>query len=128
MPISAGGGETRRPKKGIVNFDTIFFSINKNSCKSGELKKFNIAANTLWPRTTIATAAVRNLLGGEALINMSRTPDIVADAAYYILQRSSSECTGNSFIDEQVLEQEGITDLDKYAVMPGGKLYTDLFL
>lgn len=95
---------------------------------SGELKKFNIAANTLWPRTTIATAAVRNLLGGEALVNMSRTPEIIADAAYYILQRSSSECTGNSFIDEQVLEQEGITDLDKYAVMPGGKLYTDLFL
>lgn len=95
---------------------------------SGELKKFNIAANTLWPRTTIATAAVRNLLGGNALINMSRTPEIVADAAYYILQRPSSECTGNSFIDEQVLEQEGITDLDKYAVVPGMKLYTDLFL
>jgi citronellol/citronellal dehydrogenase len=95
---------------------------------SGELKKFNIAANTLWPRTTIATAAVKNLLGGEVLINMSRTPEIVADAAYYILQRSSLECTGDSFIDEQVLEQEGITDLDKYAVRPGGKLYTDLFL
>ena len=95
---------------------------------SGELKKFNIAANTLWPRTTIATAAVRNLLGGEAVINMSRTPEIVADAAYYILQRVSSECTGNCFIDEQVLQQEGITDLDKYAVTPGGKLYTDLFL
>ena len=95
---------------------------------SGELKKYKIAANTLWPRTTIATAAVRNLLGGEALINMSRTPEIVADAAYYILQRSSSECTGNSFTDEQILEQEGITDLDKYAVMPGEKLYPDLFL
>lgn len=95
---------------------------------SAELKKFNIAANTLWPRTTIATAAVRNLLGGDVLINMSRTPEIVADAAYYILQRPSSECTGNSFIDEQVLEQEGITDLNKYVVVPGGKLYTDLFL
>jgi len=95
---------------------------------SAELKKFNIAANTLWPRTTIATAAVRNLLGGDVLINMSRTPEIVADAAYYILQRPSSECTGNSFSDEQVLEQEGITDLNKYAVVPGGKLYTDLFL
>ena len=95
---------------------------------SGELKKFNIAANTLWPRTTIATAAVRNLLGGEALINMSRTPEIVADAAYYILQKPSSECTGNSFIDEQILAQEGITDLYKYAVTPGGKLYTDMFL
>ncbi len=95
---------------------------------SGELKKYNIAANTLWPKTTIATAAVRNLLGGETLIQMSRTPEIIADAAYYILKRSSSECTGNTFIDEEVLAQEGITDLDKYAVKPGGKLYTDLFL
>lgn len=95
---------------------------------SGELKKDNIAANTLWPRTTITTAAVRNLLGGEALMNMSRTPEIVADAAYYILQKPSPECTGISFIDEDVLAEEGITDLDKYAVVPGGKLYTDLFL
>ncbi len=95
---------------------------------SGELKKYNIAANTLWPKTTIATAAVRNLLGGEKLIQMSRTPEIIADAAFYILQRSSSECTGNTFIDEEVLAQEGITDLEKYAVKPGGKLYTDLFL
>lgn len=95
---------------------------------SGELKKYKIAANTLWPRTTIATAAVRNLLGGEALINMSRKPEIVADAAYYILKRNSFECTGNSFIDEDVLKEEGITDLEKYAVRPGEKLYTDLFL
>jgi len=95
---------------------------------SGELRKYNIAANTLWPRTTIATAAVRNLLGGEMLVNMSRVPEIIADSAFYILQRPSSECTGNSFIDEEVLAQEGITDLEKYAVKPGGKLYTDLFL
>lgn len=95
---------------------------------SGELKKYKIAANTLWPRTTIATAAVKNLLGGEALINMSRTPEILADTAYYILKRPSSECTGNSFIDEKVLAEEGITDLDKYAVVKGGTLYTDLFL
>ncbi len=95
---------------------------------SGELKKYRIAANTLWPRTTIATAAVRNILGGEALIHMSRTPEIIADAAFYILQKRSDECTGNCFIDENVLAQEGITDLEKYAVKPGGKLYTDLFL
>jgi len=95
---------------------------------SGELKQYNIAANTLWPKTTIATAAVRNLLGGEALINMSRTPEIIADAAFYVLQKPSRECTGNCFIDEDVLAQEGITDLEKYAVKPGGKLYTDLFL
>lgn len=95
---------------------------------SGELKKYNIAANCLWPKTTIATAAVRNLLGGETLIQMSRTPEIIADAAFYILKRSSSDCTGNTFIDEEVLVEEGITDLDKYAVKPGGRLYTDLFL
>ncbi len=95
---------------------------------SGELKKYKIAVNTLWPKTTIATAAVRNLLGGETLINMSRTPEIVADAAYYILSKPSDECTGNSFIDEDVLASAGITDLDKYAITPGGKLYTDLFL
>ncbi len=95
---------------------------------SGELKNYNIAANSLWPKTTIATAAVRNLLGGETLIQMSRTPEIIADSAFYILQRPSSECTGNTFIDEEVLAEEGITDLEKYAVKPGGKLYTDLFL
>ena len=95
---------------------------------SGELKKYNIAANTLWPRTTIATAAVRNLLGGETLIDMSRTPEIIADSAFYILQKPSAECTGNSFIDEDVLAKEGITDLEKYSVKPGAKLYTDLFL
>lgn len=95
---------------------------------SGELKKYNIAANALWPKTTIATAAVRNLLGGETLIKMSRTPEIIADTAFFILRRQPSECTGNCFIDEEVLASEGITDLDKYAVEPGGKLYTDLFL
>ncbi len=95
---------------------------------AAELKKYNIAANTLWPKTTIATAAVQNLLGGEALINMSRTPEIVADAAYYIFLKSSLECTGNTFIDEDILASEGITDLNKYSVVPGGKLYNDLFV
>jgi len=95
---------------------------------AAELKKFNIASNTLWPKTTIATAAVNNLLGGEMLMNMSRTPEIMADAAWYILSKSSAECTGNTFIDEQVLALEGISDLDKYSVVPGAKLYTDLFM
>jgi NAD(P)-dependent dehydrogenase (short-subunit alcohol dehydrogenase family) len=93
-----------------------------------EFKSYKIAANSLWPRTTIATAAVKNLLGGEALIKMSRTPEILADAAYYILRQSSVQCTGNLFIDEEVLAKEGVTDLDKYAVTPGGKLYNDLFV
>lgn len=95
---------------------------------AAELKPHNIAANALWPRTTIATAAVQNLLGGDALIKMSRTTEIVADAAYYILSKPSTSCTGNTFIDENVLSVEGITDLDKYAVVPGGKLYNDLFV
>jgi len=93
-----------------------------------ELKKDRIAANSLWPRTTIDTAAVRNLLGGQMLANMSRTVDILADAAYYILRQPSGECSGNLFIDEQVLEKEGITDLGKYSVVPGANLYTDLFV
>ena len=93
-----------------------------------ELAKDRIAANAIWPRTTIDTAAVRNLLGGQMLANMSRKPEILADAAYYILGKPSTECTGNLFIDEQVLAKEGITDLDPYAVVPGGNLYNDLFV
>ncbi len=95
---------------------------------AAELKKFNIAANALWPRTTIDTAAVRNLLGGETLAKMSRTTDIIADAAYYILSKEPASCSGNTFIDEEVLKAEGITDLEKYSVVPGAKLYQDLFV
>jgi citronellol/citronellal dehydrogenase len=95
---------------------------------AAELKKYNIAANALWPKTTIATAAVQNLLGGQMLMNMSRTPDIMADAAYYILSKNSTQCTGNTFIDEAVLAMEGITDLSKYSVVPGAELYNDLFM
>ena len=95
---------------------------------AAELKKYNIAANTLWPRTTIATAAVNNLLGGQMLMNMSRTTDIIADAACLILSKPSTECTGNTFVDEDVLSSEGITDLDKYSVVPGAQLYRDLFV
>ncbi len=93
-----------------------------------ELLKDRIAANSLWPKTTIDTAAVRNLLGGEMLAKRSRTVDILADAAYYILRQPSTECTGNLFIDEQVLAKEGITELEKYSVVPGAKLYNDLYV
>ena len=93
-----------------------------------EFEKENIAANALWPRTTIDTAAVRNLLGGAMLANMSRTPEILADAAYYILRKPAATCTGNLFLDETGLAQEGITDLSKYSVVPGAQLYTDLFV
>ncbi|HRN56283.1 MAG TPA: short chain dehydrogenase, partial [Agriterribacter sp.] len=93
-----------------------------------ELKKDKIGVNSLWPRTTIATAAVQNLLGGDAVVKMSRKPGIIADAAYYILSRPSESCTGHFFIDDEVLAQEGITNLEKYSVVPGAQLYTDLFL
>lgn len=93
-----------------------------------EFEKDGIASNALWPRTTIDTAAVRNLLGGEALANMSRTVDILADAAYYILSKKDLQYTGQTFIDEDVLAKEGITDLAKYAVVPGGQLFQDLFV
>ena len=93
-----------------------------------ELRPYKIAANALWPRTTIATAAVQNLLGGDFLMQMSRTPDIVAEAAYHILKRPSTECSGNFFIDEDVLREEGITDFGNYAVNPKQKLMTDIFL
>lgn len=94
---------------------------------AAEFKKYNIASNALWPKTTIDTAAVRNLLGGEKLANMSRTVDIIADAVYFILSKPSAECTGNTFLDEEVLANEGITDLSKYSVVPGANLFTDLF-
>jgi len=93
-----------------------------------EFRSDKIASNALWPRTTIDTAAVRNLLGGEALANISRKPSIVADAVFYIISKKAEECTGNWFIDEDVLAAEGITDLEKYSVVPGAKLYKDLFL
>ena len=95
---------------------------------SEELKTHRIAANALWPKTTIATAAVQNLLGGDFLVQRSRTPDVVADAAYYILQQPSFECTGNFFIDEEVLSKNGVTDFTKYSVNPEQKLMMDLFL
>ena len=93
-----------------------------------EFKQDNIACNALWPRTTIDTAAVRNLLGGQALANMSRTPDIIADAAYYIVSKEKLAYTGKLLIDEEVLAAEGINDLAHYSVVPGGKLFYDLFL
>ncbi|HMC84171.1 MAG TPA: NAD(P)-dependent oxidoreductase [Chitinophagaceae bacterium] len=93
-----------------------------------ELKGDRIAANALWPKTTIATAAVQNLLGGDFLMQRSRTPDIVADAAYHILQRPSYECTGNFFIDEDVLKEAGVSDFSHYAVNPKHKLMMDLFV
>ena len=95
---------------------------------AGEFKKQGVAVNALWPRTTIATAAVQNLLGGDDLIQASRWPSIMGDAAYYILRRDSKTCTGNFFIDDNVMAEEGITDLSAYAVNPEKKLAPDFFV
>ncbi|MFF0489280.1 SDR family oxidoreductase [Nocardia sp. NPDC004068] len=94
-----------------------------------ELRQYGIGVNSLWPRTTIATAAVRNLLGGEEMVATSRTPDIYADAAYLVLTSPAKDTTGNFFLDDEVLAAHGVTDFDKYRVTPGdGPLTTDLFL
>ncbi|MBL8149492.1 MAG: NAD(P)-dependent oxidoreductase [Blastocatellia bacterium] len=93
-----------------------------------EFRDRGIAVNTLWPRTVIATAAVQNLLGGDAIIKQSRHPEITSDAAYVILTKPSRECTGNFFIDEDLLRAEGVTDFEKYSVVPGADLLQDFFI
>lgn len=93
-----------------------------------EFRKEGVAANSLWPVTTIATAAVKNLLGGDMLMARSRKPQILADCAYYILSQPARECSGNLYLDEDVLQAAGITDLEQYAVTPGGPLQTDLYI
>ena len=99
-------------------------------CVLGMAAEFRgkIAVNALWPQTTIATAAVANLLGGQAMVDASRTPEIVADAAWHVLTSDHATNTGGFLIDEQVLRGAGITDLHRYAVKPGTPLMTDLFL
>ncbi len=94
-----------------------------------ELKDDGVAANCLWPRTLIATAAVQNLLGGEASMARSRRPEIVADAAHVILSRDPATSSGSCFIDDDVLREEGVTDFSQY--LYSGKeedLALDLFL
>jgi citronellol/citronellal dehydrogenase len=92
-----------------------------------ELKKLKVAVNALWPETTIATAAL-NLVGGDEILKASRTPEIVAEAAYWILTQPSDSCTGNFFIDEDILRAQGVTDFSAYAYAPGNALNRDLFL
>lgn len=92
-----------------------------------EFAPWNIAVNSVWPATTIATAAVKNLLGGDQLIQRSRKPEIVADAVAFLLQKEAGY-TGNLLTDEEILADAGITNLEHYAVNPGGELQRDLFL
>jgi citronellol/citronellal dehydrogenase len=93
-----------------------------------ELKPDGIAVNAIWPRTVIATAAVQNLLGGDTTIRGSRTPEIMADAAYAIITKPSREFTGNFCVDEEILKKEGVTDFSKYQSVPGADLIPDFFL
>ena len=94
---------------------------------SAEFAKDGIAVNSLWPLTTIDTAAVRNLLGGEAVASMSRSAEIMADAAHAVLSRPSREATGNFYIDEEVLRETGVADLSRYAT-GSGPLAADFFV
>ena len=95
---------------------------------AGELRDKGIAVNALWPRTTIATAAIKNLLGGDRVMRMSRTPEIMADAAYLIFQKPAKSFTGNFLIDDTFLAGEGVTDFEKYRAVPGEPLAPTFFV
>ena len=95
---------------------------------SEEFRSDGIAVNALWPQTAIATAAVQNLLGGDEAMRRCRTDQIVADAAHSILIRPSRECTGNFFVDEDVLRKDGVTNFDQYRISTDGELLGDFFL
>jgi citronellol/citronellal dehydrogenase len=93
-----------------------------------ELREAGIASNALWPRTLIATAAVQNLLGGEAAMARARKPELYADAAYAIVTRPSRECTGHTYLCEDVLAEEGVTDFGRYMYVEGAEPQVDLFV
>lgn len=95
---------------------------------AGEFREKGVAVNALWPRTVIATAAVKNLLGGDEMIMRSRKPEIMADAAHFILTQPSREFTGNFCIDDEVMERAGVTDLAPYAVDVSSELMADFFV
>ncbi len=95
---------------------------------AGELRERGIAVNALWPRTTIATAAIKNLLGGERVMRMSRTPEIMAEAAYRIFLKPAGSFTGNFLIDDTFLAAEGVTDFEQYRVDPGTPLAPTFFV
>jgi citronellol/citronellal dehydrogenase len=99
-------------------------------CVLGMAEEFKgrVGVNGLWPRTVIATAAVQNLLGGDATMQQSRTTDIMSDAAHVILTRDAKTTGGNFFIDEDLLRETGVTNFDRYQMTPGGELLPDFFI
>ena len=95
---------------------------------AGEFRTRGIAVNALWPRTTIGTAAIRNIVGGEAMMRASRKPEILADAAWLVFRKPAREFTGNFLIDDTFLAAEGVTDLDRYRIDPTVPLQPDFFV
>ncbi len=95
---------------------------------AGEFRKRGIAANALWPKTTIATAAIQNLLGGDEIMKRSRKPSFMGEAAHWILSQDPKECTGNFFVDEDVMRRAGVEDFTSYAVDPTQDLAPDFFV
>ncbi len=95
---------------------------------AAELREKGIAVNALWPRTTIATAAIANIVGGEAMLRASRKPDILADAAHLIFTQDARRFTGQFLIDDSLLAAHGETDFDKYRVDPSVDLQLDFFV
>jgi citronellol/citronellal dehydrogenase len=95
---------------------------------AAEFAADGIASNALWPRTLIATAAVQNLLGGDAAMARARRPELYSDAAYAVITKPSRDCTGNAFLCEDVLAADGVTDFDRYAYQPGTEPEADLFV
>ncbi len=93
-----------------------------------EFKEDGVAVNALWPRTAIATAAIKNALGGDAIMNISRSPEIMGDAAYMILTKNSKEFTGNFCIDDNLLAENGVKDFSQYAEVPFNELAPDFFV
>jgi citronellol/citronellal dehydrogenase len=95
---------------------------------AAEFRENAIASNALWPRTIIATAAVQNLLGGDEAMGRARKPELYADSAYVVITRPSRQCTGNTYLCEDVLAEEGITNLEQYACVPGAEPQVDLYV
>ena len=93
-----------------------------------EFKEEGVAVNALWPRTAVATAAIKNALGGDSVMNISRSPEIMADAAYVILTKNSREFTGHFCIDDNLLAENGTKDFSKYAEVPFSELAPDFFV
>lgn len=112
------------PAYAIAKYTMSLFTL----AHAAEFKKQGVAVNSLWPRTSIATAAVANEIGGQAMIAASRKPEIMADAAHWILEQSARQCSGNFFIDDEVLMAAGVRDFGQYDVQPGAALQSDFFI